>query len=173
MEEFIIKLNNFLFNSGVLGFYRIMQHMEKDDLLKINGNTITVKAEALNDFESDYIHAMLSKFREDTRWDKIISYKSVIANINLNENEKQFENIFKFVKQAVESASYKSGYESIKNISEINPYELLKQSKEADNNEKKESLLKIIEHIEKYKEIYCMKDIIYCLLYTSPSPRDA
>ncbi len=161
MEEFIIKLNNFLFNSGVLGFYRIMQHVEKDDLLKINGNTITVKAEALNDFESDYIHVMLSKFREDTRWDKIISYKSIIVNINLNENEKQFENIFKFVKQAVESASYKSGYESIKNISEIDPYELLKQSKEVDNNEKKEILLKIIEHIEKYKEIYCMKDIIY------------
>lgn len=161
MEEFDITLNNFLFNSGVLGFYRIIQHVEKEELIKINGNTLTIKSEILNDFENDYINTMLSTFGEDTRWDKIVNHKNDITLIDINENKKQFENIFKFVKQSVESASYRSGYESIKNISEINPYDLLQQSKEADDNKKEEILLKIIDHVEKYKEVYCMKDIIY------------
>lgn len=160
MEEFNLTLNNFLFNSGILGFYRIMEHVNKEDLIRKEGNTLVVKKEALNNFEDDYIDTMLSTYEEDTKWYTLISNKTSIKNIDV-KNKEQLEKSYKFIKKAMDSASYKSGYESIKDISEISPYELLQQAKDSDNEKLKESLVKIIEHIEKYKEVYCMKDIIY------------
>lgn len=161
MEEFSLTLNNFLFNSGILGFYRIMEHVNKENLINISGNILKVKKEALEHFEDDYIRTMLNTFVEQTRWYSIVSNKNYINNIDMNTNKEQLENQYKFVKKAIDSASYKSGYESIKNVSEVNPYELLQQYKDSDNDKKKEILIKIIEHLEKYKEVYCMKDIIY------------
>lgn len=160
MEEFSVSLNNFLFNSGILGFYRILEHVDKKLFININGNTLTIKKEALDHFEDDYIDAMLNTFEEDTKWYSLVNNKNKISNMDVND-KKQFEEKYKSIKKAMDSASYKSGYESIKDISEINPYELLNEVKKVENENQKEMLIKIIEHLEKYKDVYCMKDIIY------------
>ena len=165
MEEIQIRLNDFLFNSGVLGLYKILRNVEKDNLIKERENVLIVQKEALDNFESDYIKTMIDTYEEDTKWYSIITKKEYIKNMNFEKEEqrKKFDDDFKFIKNAIESNSYKAGYEilKVKNVEE-NPYEYIKLIKEEkDYNKKRELTLKIIDHIEKNKNIYCMKDIIY------------
>ena len=42
MQEIEIRLNDFLFNSGILGFYKVLKNAGKDKLIKEKGNTIYV-----------------------------------------------------------------------------------------------------------------------------------
>lgn len=164
MESVEIRLNNFLFNSGVLGLYTILRNVEKEDKVQINGNALIVEKEAFDNFEEDYIKTMLNTFEEDTKWHTIINRKEKIRRLDMQEQEdiEQLEENYKSIKRAMDSASYKSGYEIIKNNTEEDPYILLEQiKKEKDKEKQKTKLIKVIEHIEAYKEIYCMKDIIY------------
>ena len=59
MEEVRIRLNNFLYNSGILGFYRILENMGKIDYVQEEGNSIIVQKAAFEYFEDDYIQTML------------------------------------------------------------------------------------------------------------------
>lgn len=165
MEEIEIRLNDFLFNSGVLGLYRILINVDKEDLIKEKGNSLIIGKEALGNFESDYIKTMIDTYEEDTKWSTIKNKKEFIRNMNLEQKDEQkkFSDEYKFIKNAMESNSYKAGYEILKNKGiEENPYEYIRLMKqEKDYNKQKELVLKIIEHIEKNKEIYCMKDIVY------------
>lgn len=165
MEEIHIRLNDFLFNSGILGFYRILEDNEKLGLLKIRGNTLTITKEILEDFEKNYVNTMIHKYEEDTKWYSIVSKKEWIRNLDINdkEKEKRLDEQYKFIKKSMESASYKAGYEilKLKQIKE-NPYEIIEQlKKEKDASIKKEKILEIIQHVEENKRVYCMKDIIY------------
>lgn len=160
MEEVRIRLNNFLYNSGILGFYRILENMGKTDYVQEEGNSIIVQKAAFEHFEDDYIQTMLDVFEEDTKWHTIVKSKEIIKQ--LDSDNKKIENYYSTIKKAIESASYKSGYEIIKKNAEENPYELLKLAKEEKNETKQiEYLIKIVKHLEKNKETYCMKDIIY------------
>lgn len=165
MEELTIRLNDFLFNSGILGFIKVIENAEKEELIKTKANTINVNPKAIENFASDYIEAMLNTFSEDTKWYTIVSMKEWIKNLNLEDKEqiKKLDEQYKFIKKSMESASYKAGYEILrkKQIAE-NPYKLIEQlKKEKDVEKRKEFIIKIIEHIEKNKRVYCMKDIIY------------
>lgn len=165
MEEIELRLNNFLFNSGILGFYRILQKNRKLDAVILEGNCLKVKSEILEHFEEDYFNAMISSFEKDTKWYAIVNMKESIETMSMEgkEEKKIFEEKVKFIKQALESASYKAGYEILKSKGiEENPYEYLNiVKKEKDSTIRRENVLKIIKHINKYKEIYCMKNIIY------------
>jgi len=162
MEEFKIRLNNFLYNSGILGFYRILENVEKEDYIQDKGNCITIKKEAIENFEDDYIKTMLDTFEQDTKWYTIVNSKELIKKIDSNNEIEKLKNYSNMVKRALESASYKSGYESIKEETKENPYELLKVLKEeVDKEKQKEYLVQIVNHLEQYKQVYCMKEIIY------------
>lgn len=165
MEEVTLRLNDFLFNSGILGFYRVLQEADKEELMQIAGNSIKITKEMLEDFTKDYIDCMLKTYEEDTKWYAITSKKEWIRKLKVEEKEQkeQLEEQYKFIKSSVESASYKSGYEILKSKGiEENPYEYIEQlKKEKDIEIRKEIILKIVEHIEKNKRVYCMKDIIY------------
>ncbi len=165
MEEIKIRLNDFLFNSGILGLYKILINVEKEELMRIEGNCLIIKTEALDNFENDYIKTMIDTYEETTKWYSIIQKKESINNLNLENEDAQkiFDEQYKFIKNAMESNSYKAGYEILKNKEiQENPYEdinLIKQEK--DYKEKRKLLLNIVAHIEGNKEVYCMKDIIY------------
>lgn len=165
MEEITVRLNDFLFNSGVLGFYRVLQKADKEELMQIEGNSIKITKEMIEEFTKDYIDCMLKTYEEDTKWYTIISKKERIKGLKVEEQEQatQLEEQYKFIKSSMESASYKSGFEIIKSKVETeNPYEYIDQlKKEKDVEIRKTTILKIIEHIEKNKRVYCMKDIIY------------
>lgn len=165
MEEIEIRLNDFLFNSGILGLYRILTNVNKDNLLQVKGNSLVIKKKILYNFENYYITTMLDTYEKDTKWYSIIQKKEFIKNIDVQNKvgEKQIDCNYTFIKKHMESNSYKAGYDILKKKGTTeNPYnyiDLIKQTK--DYNKQKELLLKIIDHIEENKEIYCMKDIIY------------
>ena len=116
MEEITMRLNDFLFNSGVLGFYRILENADKTELMQIEGNTIKITKQVLESFTSDYFNCMIDKYEKDTKWYTITNKKEWIKNLKLEETEKvkQLEEQYKFIKKSVESASYKAGYEILK-----------------------------------------------------------
>lgn len=162
METFKIRLNDFLYNSGVLGFYRVLEESEKEDLVQIEGNSLTIESKVLEEFEENYIQTMLDTFGEDTKWYTIINSKEMIKQIDIENEKEKLKNTLSTIKKVIESASYKSGYESIKEQAKENPYEILKLAKEEkDGQKQKEYMIRIIEHLQQYKEVYCMKDIIY------------
>lgn len=165
MEEITMRLNDFLFNSGVLGFYRILENADKTELMQIEGNTIKITKQVLESFTSDYFNCMIDKYEKDTKWYTITNKKEWIKNLKLEETEKvkQLEEQYKFIKKSVESASYKAGYEILKSKKvKENPYEYIEQLKDEKEPEKrKEIILKIVEYIETNKRVYCMKDIVY------------
>lgn len=165
VERFELRLNNFLFNSGIVGFIRILEKTGKKNLIKKEINRVIIKTEALNTFEDDYFNAMISEFEKDTRWYRLINIKSIIEDLNLEEKQdlERFKETFKKVKDAIESASYKAAYEIIRSEkAEEDPYEYLKQIKTIkDITQQREILIKIIEILERNKETYCFKDIVY------------
>jgi len=165
MKKIEIYLNDFLFNSGVLGLHKILEYKKKESYIQKEGNVINIDVEAFEDFEQDYIDTMIYFYEEDTKYHTITKLKGDIDQLDLNiaENEKILKDKYKFIKTSMESASYKAGYEIVKLTDDSeNPYEyieILKNEKELERM--KELSINIIEHIEKNKEIYCMKDIIY------------
>lgn len=163
METYKLRINDFMYNAGVLGFYRILEHVDKEHLVSIEGNAMNIKKEVINNFTNDYINTMIYNFKKETKWHNITSKKSWIKSLELNDELKdKIENFYKDVKNAMWSASYKSGYESIKDRVEFNPYKELESiKKDTALLEIKESIIRIIEHLEEYREVYCMKDIIY------------
>lgn len=116
MEEITIRLNDFLFNSGILGFIKVLENAEKEDLIETKANTINVNPKAIENFASDYISAMLNTYEEDTKWYTIVSMKEWIRNLDIEDKEqiKKLEEQYKFIKKSMESASYKAGYEILK-----------------------------------------------------------
>ena len=159
-----LRLNDFLFNSGMLGFYRVLEKAEKLSFVSFDNNCMKIDTKALEEFQKDYIQAMLLEYEEDTKWKTAIEKESIIQNINVEEQEaeEKIETEYKMIKKIMESASYKSGYEFIKQIDNYDPYdEIEKIKKEINLNQKKEKLLNIISYLKRHKETYCMKDIIY------------
>lgn len=163
LDEFTLILNEFLFNSGILGFYRIMRKVGKEQYLTIEGNTIRVKRQALENFTDDYFAVMMSTYEKETRWYRIVSSKWILENLAVKEEEEKLDNCIKVIKNAIESSSYKSGYEiAVKNGITEDPYQYLKNIQETKDKEiKKQNAIQIINYLEKNKEIFCMKDIIY------------
>lgn len=167
MEQVVITLNDFLFNAGILGFYRILKITGKENLVEIRGNTLYIEPEVFQNFEEDYINAMMEHFEKDTRWYKITSTEKIewIKKLDLQKKEEteKLEEQIKEIKKIIESASYKSGLEIIRKEKQTDdPNEYLKQIKiEKDSQIKRKYLLAIIEHLKNNKEVYCMKDIIY------------
>lgn len=164
MDKITITLNDFLYNSGVLGFYKILEHSEKEHYVQVNANMLIVDTEAFKNFEDDYINTMLYTYEETTRWYSIVGQKANIEKIEVEskEGKTKLNDYYKTIKKAFDSASYKAGYEIVKQNAQENPYELLQAvSKSKDDVANKEYLLKVIKHLEDNKETYCMKDIIY------------
>lgn len=107
---------------------------------------------------------MLDVFGEDTRWFTITDKRDRIEDLNLEDEKekKELDEFYKFVKKAIESNSYKAGYEIAKIKDDENPYEYIQKVKDAkDVQVMQECTLKLIDYLKKHKEIYCMKDIIY------------
>ena len=165
MEKITLILNDFLFNSGILGFYRILQRVNKLDLVEIKGNAITIQKKAIEDFTQDYFTAMLDTYESETRWKRLINQKEQLRKLNIEEKQdiEKLDKLLKDIKAAIESNSYKAGYEIAisKGILE-NPFEYLSKIQNTkETTEKIEWIFKILDYLEDNREIYCMKDIIY------------
>jgi CRISPR-associated protein Cas8a1/Cst1, subtype I-B/TNEAP len=158
-----VKLNDFLFNAGVVGFCKVLDYANKP--FKKTGNKVIFDEEVIVDFEKDYINAMIDEFKEDTVWNEIIQEGKNIKHLNLEVDEEQkiLIDFFKKINEKLDRASYKSGVEIIKNYGDdFEVYEIFKKAKEEKNlDTKKDYIEQVLEYVKKYKEVFCMKDIIY------------
>ena len=68
-EQIVLRLNNFLYNAGVLGFIKVLKNMENNFVdvdYSIQGNTLTFSSDIFNDFTKYYLKTLMDEFEKDT-----------------------------------------------------------------------------------------------------------
>jgi CRISPR-associated protein Cst1 len=174
-EMITVRLNNFLFNAGVVGFAYMLENCKiSKELYQIEGSELHIAQEFFTDSQYDlsqlYFQALRNRFEDDTAWKRLKDLEVELKRLDLNveEGQTKFDQIInagllgKYKK--LDSASYKSGYEIVKQYyGEI--YDALTEwknlKKEKDREVQRKKLLSILQYIIKYPEVFCYKDIAY------------
>lgn len=163
MEEKIrLYMEDWLYNSGLVGFYNILNHA-KDNDITINQNYIEFESEHLNGFEKKYFNYFIDKYKDILSLNKIISIEEFLlyheeSNFEeFNEKSLEFINIYisDVAKKQIKSNSYKSAYELIE--SSIDVLELEKKLKTI-NLKKKQDIKDVLPEIK--DTFYLLKEII-------------
>jgi CRISPR-associated protein Cst1 len=178
-EMIAVRLNNFLFNAGVVGFiYLLEQNGVPKEFYKYRedrGNELLVDKRVFTDYdlaEMFYV-ACQQRFEDVSKWKNMIELMKKIELLDLSsqEGQDQFAALTKarpgndfgeFSK--LDSSSFKTGYGIIKRFfnDDFDCEEATKKArKEKDLFIKREMLRRIISYIEKYPQVLLMKDIMY------------
>jgi len=112
-------MEDWLYNSGLVGFYNILEHAEDDVIIK--QNYIEFELEHLIRFEEKYFKYFTDKYKDIFSLNKILSFEEFIDKHEENNFEefdgKKLESMNKYisdvVKKQIKSNSYKSAYELI------------------------------------------------------------
>lgn len=163
-EYVTITLKDFLFNSGICGFVKVLQLEDFDLEEQDAGNTIKVPISLLENFHDNYIKAMLNTFQDETLYQSLINqYEQFAGSKAENISEKDYENYIDKLINKLSSASYKSGYHIISEKGD--KFDVLSRVKEL---KKEKDIIKsldichdLIQYMKKHCETLCMKDIIY------------
>lgn len=179
MSEMItVRLNNFLFNAGVVGLWYLLKKNEvSKELYEVKGselrlNTALFTSDAY-DLADMFYRACRHRFEDTSKWKNMIELMKEIELLDLSSREgrERFSILTKsrpgyefgeFSK--LESSSFKTGYGIIKSSFGDNfncEAETKKARKEKEPFIKRELLKEIISYIEKYPEVLFMKDIMY------------
>ena len=115
-EKVRLYLDDWLFNSGLVGFYNILKKSE--DAITVGENYLEFNIEALNNFDEKYFEYFISAYEKNTSWYKIVSYEDVINHYKQNNfeefNKKDIDNLNKYindVKKFIKSNSYQAVFE--------------------------------------------------------------
>jgi CRISPR-associated protein Cst1 len=150
-EKIKLYMEDWLYNSGLVGFYNILKHAE--DEVEINENYIEFKFEHLIRFEEKYFKFFTDKYKEIFSLNKILSFEGFIDKHkennfeNFDEDSLEYMNkyISDVVKKQIKSNSYKSAYELID--SPVDVLELEKNLKTI-NLKKKQEISEILPEIK-------------------------
>lgn len=178
MSTIKIYLNDWMYNAGVLGLYRVLAHSNGREHILRNSNYIEFDSALLENFGEKYFKYFIDEYEKFTSWYRITSFQSYLYNINMEEmDEEKLEYINKqieYTKERLKSASYKSAYEAING-----EVDLLKKEKELKkiNKKKKEEISCILPQLqneienlnviisylkrEEVKKIIAGKNVIY------------
>jgi len=171
------KLNNYLFNAGLLGFYNIIEfNNEKANLVKIYGNKIKVPVTIFENFEKDFINYFIDKYEKEMMYTTIIDRinKIKISAVGEENSVEDIKKEIKYINSKLLRGSYKSGYAIIKDSendifsveSEIKKINSLIKNKNFDLKNINKIFNQIEEYLKKHKNILCMKDISYSIITT-------
>jgi CRISPR-associated protein Cst1 len=175
-EMITVRLNNFLFNAGVVGFVYLLEKNEiSKELYQISGSQLLVGQQVFTDYdlaEMFYV-ACQHRFEDTSKWKNMIELMKKIALLDLSSQEGQ-EQFAAWTKarpgndfgefSKLDSSSFKTGYGIIKCCftDDFDCEEATKKArKEKDPLIKREMLGRIIAYIEKYPQVLLMKDIMY------------
>lgn len=177
-EKITIRLNNFLFNAGVVGFLYVLNKNEvSKELYEIKESELHLDKELFTsdiyDLADMFYKACRYRFEDTSKWKNMIELMKEIELLDLSSKEGQ-ERFTALTKSSpgydfgefskLESSSFKTGYGIIQNCfgDDFNcEAETKKARKEKVPIIKRELLKTIISYIEKYPEVLFMKDIIY------------
>ena len=89
-----IYLNDWFFNSGIVGFLRILEHNE-DNFAEINENYITFETEKLKNFHKYYFKFFFDKYNIGKKTKERIekSFETIKVEINKETDNKQVKMI--------------------------------------------------------------------------------
>lgn len=150
-EKIRLYMEDWLYNSGLVGFYNILKYAEDDVVIK--QNYIEFESDNLVEFEKKYFNYFINKYKDILSLNKIISFEEFILKheeSNFEEfNEKSLEFTNKYIsdvaKKQIKSNSYKSAYELIG--SSVDILELEKKLKTI-NLKKKQDIKDILPEIK-------------------------
>ncbi|OON98288.1 MAG: type I-B CRISPR-associated protein Cas8b1/Cst1 [Epulopiscium sp. Nele67-Bin004] len=113
-----IELSDWLYNAGVIGLYRMLEHA--GIMVNASNNSIEINEDDLDNFGDMYFEYLIDKYLEYTSYYNIISVKSDFEAYKKEEiNDKQLEKLNKqidYIKDKCKSNSYKAAYELIPHI---------------------------------------------------------
>jgi len=173
LASIVLRLNNFLYNAGILGLLKIFEYCRVPlELYQVNGSELIISPEIFTpekfDFSRMYYETLKYYFEDGTVWKKVadLEYDIERLDISAEEGKEAFDKLVKeelIVTGSLERASYKSGYDIVKQKGDefdvISSLNILK--KETDYIKKREIVLLIIRYIKKHHEVFCFKDMSY------------
>lgn len=120
MENLIrINIGDWMMNAGMVGIYNILENA--GDKVTKEENCIIIDKASLDNFEDKYFQYFIDTYRRTLSWNKIISYKGILDNLE-NSNFKDFteeslkslnDYIKNTVKYYLKSNSYIAAYELV------------------------------------------------------------
>lgn len=113
-NKICLRLNNFLFNSGVLGFIYVLDTADIE--WEEDGNCLIVDPFVFDNFDSLYFNALKLKFGSDTAYYRLVAKLDMLDHIDISTEEgyKAITELVEYSEKTLDRASYKSGYEIIK-----------------------------------------------------------
>lgn len=112
-EQIVLRLNNFLYNAGILGFIKVLKNMENDFIdvdYSIQGNTLTFSSDIFNDFTKYYLKTLMDEFEKDTMYYSIIEKYKMIVSQNLIEETEEFKDLLRLMSSTLKTNKFSSGY---------------------------------------------------------------
>lgn len=125
-EKIKLYMEDWLYNSGLVGFYNILKHAGDDIVIK--QNYIEFESDILVEFEKKYFNYFIEKYKDVLSLNKIIAFEEDFISHHEESNfeefdEKSLEYINKYIsdvaKKQIISNSYKSAYELIESSVDI------------------------------------------------------
>ena len=118
-EKIQLHMEDWLYNSGLVGFYNILKNSKEDVI--INQNYLEFDSDCFIGFEKKYFDYFIKKYKGILSLNKIISFEDFISHHEENEfkefDEKKLEFTNKYIsdvaKKQIKSNSYKSAYDLI------------------------------------------------------------
>lgn len=166
-QKIFIRPNGFLFNAGMLGFLEILKTGEvSEELFAVQNDGIWIDQTLFNhiDFAKLYFYACQRNFGANTAWSELLNIGQRLEQLDPT-NEQEIQKIYDRIAAILERASYKSGYEILKNKGDsfdaLDTLKQLKSKSSVNVSDKKETALTLIAYVSKYPEVFCFKDIAY------------
>lgn len=163
-KELKVRLNNTLYNAGIVGFIKVLKTMEDNFLdvdYTIQGNTLIFSSDVFNNFTEYYLKTLIDKYEKDTIFSDIMNEYEILMSQD-SKQDKQIKKVVRKLKTASNTSRYKKAFEYIvnkkgdkKDIEGI--IKFLENT--TDLNAKLSSLEDVIKYMQKHKDIFLVKDI--------------
>lgn len=88
-EKIKIYLSDWQFNAGIVGLYNILTYADEE--ITVKDQYIEIDMQVLEKFEERYFNYFIEKYKRNTPWYRIVSYKPIMEN-HINNNFKNFDN---------------------------------------------------------------------------------
>lgn len=174
--EIKIELGDILFNAGVVGLIKILEHAGQK--VNLEDNYISFSSEILSHMPQYYFNFFIDNYKYSTKWGSITTFQIPTVEMMDEKSLEKLNNHIEFVKKTLSSNSYKNTYSLVKNAPH-NIEQLISQLKQINlnNNEsiedvkpKIQEIIQILKEINEYlnfsatKKYIIPRNIIYSIV---------
>lgn len=157
-----VTLNDFLYNSGILGLIRILDH-SGINYQKEGNQSILFEESALENFENHYFNYLIDKYDYDTSYSKMLNYESFLLNYKQHlSDDKQLEHFNEIIdnmKRWLTSNSYTNTYRFLTEIDYF--FEVTAKSLKKISKKKNETFEDIADQVKETSEklLTCIENL--------------